>query len=107
MDAIGTPEVLPKVYELLAPILRDSLVVSLNEIKQALKLLLFNNKMLCEGAAACSLAAAIQLAEVGKHKKIACIISGGNVSADVLKAVAEAQSIDDGSKAVLKHQFYQ
>jgi threonine dehydratase len=45
--------------------------------------------MLCEGAAACSLAAAIQLARKGSHKKIACIISGGNVSADVLAAVIQ------------------
>lgn len=79
VDAIGTPEVLPGVYKLLAPILEDSIVVSLAEIKNSLKLLLMANKLLCEGAAACSAAAAIQLAEMGKHKKIVCILTGGNL----------------------------
>lgn len=89
VDAIGTSEVLPWVYKQLAPILKDSIVVSLNEIRLAMKSLLFNNKMICEGAAGCSLAAAIRLAETGKHEKIACIISGGNVSPDVLASITK------------------
>ena len=44
------------------------------------------NKMLCEGAAACALAAAIQLAEVGRHKKIACISSSCTICiSDIIK----------------------
>jgi threonine dehydratase len=35
----------------------------------------------CEGAAGCSAAAAMQLASTGKYKKIVCILSGGNIDA--------------------------
>lgn len=87
IDAIGTPEVLPGVYQTLAPIIKDSLVVSINEIKSALSRLLMNNKLLCEGAGACSAAAAIKLAELGNYKKIVAILSGGNLSPIVLKEV--------------------
>ena len=85
VDAIGTPEVLPQVFNQLAPIVKDSLVISLNDIKQALRNLYFNNKLVCEGAAACSLAAAIQLAKLGKYQKIVCILSGGNIDIETLK----------------------
>lgn len=84
VDAIGTPEVLPPVFQQLLPILNDSLVISLNDIKQALKMLYFKHKLICEGAAACSLAAAIQLAKQSRYQKIACILSGGNIDNDVL-----------------------
>jgi len=85
VDAIGTPEVLPQVFHQLAAIVKDSLVISLNDIKQALKHLYFNNKLVCEGAAACSLAAAMQLAKLGKYQKIVCILSGGNIDTNVFK----------------------
>lgn len=84
VDAIGTPEVLPQVFHQLAPIVNDSLVIPLHDIRQALRDLYFNNKLVCEGAAACSLAAAIQLAKLGKYQKIVCILSGGNIDIDVL-----------------------
>lgn len=86
VDAIGTPEVLPQVFQQIAPLIKDSLVISLNDIKQALRSLYFN-KLICEGAAACSLAAAIQLARLGEYKKIVCILSGGNIDNDVLQLI--------------------
>lgn len=80
VDAIGTPEVLPRVYELLAPVVSDSLVVSLDAAMQAIQILLRRHKLLCEGAAGCSLAAAMQLARENKHRNIVCILSGGNIA---------------------------
>lgn len=88
VDAIGTPEVLPEVYEYIRPLLKDSLVMSLSEIKNAMKILLLHNKLLCEGAAACSAAGALRLASTGQYKNIVCILSGGNVSADILKMLS-------------------
>lgn len=86
VDAIGVPEVLPQVYALLAPVLQDSLVVSLADIRQAWRLAFYQHKLLCEGAAACSLAAAIQLAARNEYKHIVCILSGGNLSANVIQS---------------------
>lgn len=84
VDAIGTPEVLPEVYKILKPLLKDSLVISIADIKKALKLLLLQTKLVCEGAAACSLAAGLYLAERNVYRKIVCILSGGNISNEVL-----------------------
>jgi threonine dehydratase len=87
VDAIGTPEVLPRVYELLTPLLIDSLVMPLTEIKLALNSLLINHKLLCEGAAATSFAAAMRLMKTRQYKKIVCILSGGNLSVDILSTI--------------------
>jgi threonine dehydratase len=84
VDAIGTPEVLPQIFHQLAPLVKDSLVISIEEIKQALKSLYFNHKLVCEGAAGCSLAASIHLARLRRYRKIVCILSGGNIDTNVL-----------------------
>lgn len=89
VDAIGTPEVLPHVFNLLEPIIEDSIVVPMKEIEQGLKELLMRQKLLCEGAAACAYAAALRLSATTNHKKIVCILSGGNISPDVLRDVAD------------------
>lgn len=85
VDAIGTPEVLPAVFELLSPIIRGALAVELNDIKQAMYDLLINNKLLCEGGAACSVAATRLVAEWSHHRKIVCLLTGGNLSKDILQ----------------------
>ncbi len=85
VDAIGTPEVLPVVFELLSPILRDALAIPLDEIKQAMCDLLINNKLLCEGGAACSVAAALQIAKQAHHRNIVCLLTGGNLSMEILQ----------------------
>ncbi len=93
VDAIGTPEVLPEVFHQLAPLIHDSLVISLNDIRQALRHL-YSVKLVCEGAAACSLAAAIQLAQLGKYQKIVCILSGGNIDSEVMSDLLDETKDD-------------
>lgn len=85
IDAIGTPETLPEVYKLLAPMITDSEVVTIENAKRALNQLFNNHKLICEGAAACALAAAIQIAKHSKHKKIVSILTGGNLSKEHFK----------------------
>lgn len=87
VDAIGTPETLPEVYKLLAPLIIDSEVVKLENVKKALHQLFANHKLICEGAAACGLAAAIQIAEHSEHKNIVCILTGGNLSNDYVRLI--------------------
>ncbi|MBN9231540.1 MAG: hypothetical protein BGO90_01180 [Legionella sp. 40-6] len=84
VDAIGTPEVLPGVYDVIKEIIRDSLVIDLKKIHYMMNKLLTGNKLLCEGAAACSAAAAVQLAQQTDYKKIVCILSGGNVPLELV-----------------------
>lgn len=87
VDAIGTPEVLTGVFDLLAPIVKDSIVVSLDDIRVALRQLLLQQKLVCEGAAACAYAAAFKLASSGKYKKIVTILSGGNIVETMLAEI--------------------
>lgn len=84
VDAIGTPEILPQIFNLLAPAVVDSEVVSLVDIQNALRMLLINNKVLCEGAAACSLAAAINIAKRTSYQNIVSILTGGNLASDYI-----------------------
>ncbi|WP_028389541.1 pyridoxal-phosphate dependent enzyme [Legionella fairfieldensis] len=85
VDAIGTPEVLPAVFQQLSPFLTDSIVVNLESVKQAVRTLLFNNKLLCEGASACSLAAGLNILKEKKHRKIVCLLTGGNLAGELLQ----------------------
>lgn len=84
VDAIGTPKILQEVYDLLASVVQDSEVVSIVEIQSALQMLLINNKLLCEGAAACSLAAAINISKKTPYKNIVSILTGGNLATDYI-----------------------
>jgi threonine dehydratase len=85
VDAIGSPEVLPHVFQQLSPLLTDSIVVNLEDAKQAVKSLFFNNKLLCEGAAACSVAAGLTISREKKHRKIVCLLTGGNLAEDIIQ----------------------
>lgn len=87
VDAIGTPEVLPDVFDALAPVLAGSEAVPLNAARQALASLFRRHKLVVEGAAACALAAAEQLARRTAHQRIVCILSGGNIDEDTLQKI--------------------
>jgi threonine dehydratase len=61
-------------------LLDGSLVVTLAEAAQALKLLAERNRIIAEGAAACAVAAALS-GRAGSGKIVA-IVSGGNIDMD-------------------------
>lgn len=85
IDAIGTPEVLSLVYDNLKDVVKESIIITPDEAMDSLRILLIKNKLLCEGAAAVSMAAALKISLRNKHRKIACVLSGGNISLDVFK----------------------
>ncbi|MBI1860555.1 MAG: pyridoxal-phosphate dependent enzyme [Deltaproteobacteria bacterium] len=85
IDAIGTPEVIRPVFDEVRGIVKDSIVVTLEETRTALKTLLLSHKLLCEGSAAAALAAGLRLRKKGHDHLIACILTGGNIAPDVLK----------------------
>lgn len=80
IDAIGTPEVLPRVFQEIKNLVSGSVVVSLDQVRMAMKELFITHKLVCEGAAAASLAAAKILNAENPQLKIACILTGGNAS---------------------------
>lgn len=81
-------------FELPVRILRERLddlvLVTDDEIRRAMVTLIETTRMLAEGAGAASTAAAFQLRERLRGKKVGLVLSGGNVTPDQLRAVLAA-----------------
>ena len=83
VDGAGGRSVLPSMWPLLAELVRESIVVSLDDVAAAMKLVAERCHLIAEGAAACAVAAALtgRPAAGIDHRpaKIACVVSGGNI----------------------------
>jgi threonine dehydratase len=77
VDGIGGKTVFPDMFELGRKLLDGSLVVTLAEAAQAMKVVAERNRIIVEGAAACAVAAALS-GRAGAGKIVA-IVSGGNI----------------------------
>ena len=87
VDGIGSGSVLPDMWALVSQLLDGSLVMSLDEVSAAIRLLLERNRVLAEGAGATSVAAALSGKAGGG--RVVCIVSGGNIdTAKVLKILS-------------------
>jgi threonine dehydratase len=80
VDGIGSKIVFPNMFEHARRPLDGSLVVTLEDAAQALRLLAERNRIIAEGAAACAVAAALS-GRAGSGKILA-IVSGGNIDMD-------------------------
>jgi len=80
VDGIGSKTVFPNMFDHARKLLDGSLVVTLNEAAQAMKLVAERNRIIVEGAAACAVAAA-RSGKAGSGKIVA-IVSGGNIDLD-------------------------
>lgn len=80
VDGIGSKMVFPRMFELARKLLDGSLVVSLTEAAEAMKVVAERNRIIIEGAAACAVAAALS-GRAGSGKIVA-IVSGGNIDLD-------------------------
>jgi threonine dehydratase len=82
VDGMGSSNVLPEMWPLVSKLVDNSIVLSLKQIAEAIKLLMERNRIIAEGAGGSSLAASL----TGKagSGKIVCIISGGNIDAEKL-----------------------
>src|SRR6266581_4515249 len=76
VDGIGSKMVFRNMFERAQKLLDGSLVVTLTEAAQAMKLVAERNRIIVEGAAACAVAAA--LAGRAGSGKVVAIVSGGN-----------------------------
>jgi threonine dehydratase len=89
VDGMGAPWIFPEMWDLAKQLIDKSLVVSLEEISNAIRLLAERNCVIAEGAGAASLAVALS-GKAGKGK-IACIISGGNIDPIKLVKIFQGQ----------------
>jgi threonine dehydratase len=80
VDGAGGKSVLPSMWPLLSHSVRESIVVSLDAVAGAMKLVADRRHVIAEGAAACAIAAALapRIRAAG-HQKVCAVVSGGNI----------------------------
>lgn len=77
VDGCGGKSVFPRMWALAKHILDGSVVVTIEEIRKAVKLVAERNHVIAEGAGACAVAAALS-GKCGGGKVVA-VVSGGNI----------------------------
>jgi threonine dehydratase len=89
VDGIGSTRVLDEMWPLARQLLASSLVVELDEVAAAVRLLVERNRLVAEGAGATSVAAAL----TGRAgvQRVVCVVSGGNIDAAKLAGILEGQ----------------
>ena len=85
VDGIGSTSVLAEMWPLVSSVLDGSIVVELEEVAEALRLLATRNRVVAEGAGAAALAAALT-GRAGTGRVVA-VISGGNIDLSTLAAI--------------------
>jgi threonine dehydratase len=90
VDGIGGRQVLPEMWGVVRDLIAGSLVVSLDEVAAAVRLLVERARVVSEGAGATSLAAALQRKD--KIAKIVCVVSGGNIDTDKLCTILSGKT---------------
>jgi threonine dehydratase len=84
VDGAGGRSVLPTMWPLLSRLLAGSIVVSLAEVKAAMKLVAERCHVIAEGAAGCAVAAAL----AGRVRgKVVAIVSGGNIDLEIFASL--------------------
>ena len=90
VDGAGGKSVLPTMWPLLRSLVNDSIVVSLDEVRAAMKQTAERVHVIAEGAASCAVAAA--LSGRTKGRRIVAVVSGGNVDLARFASLVDACS---------------
>jgi threonine dehydratase len=77
VDGIGSKTVFPQMFALAQRLIDGALVASVGEVAAALRLVAERNRVIAEGAGACSVACALS-GKAGSGK-VVCVVSGGNI----------------------------
>ena len=88
VDGIGSTRVTEVMWPMLSELLAGSIVVTLDEVRAALRLLATRTRVVAEGAGAVAVAAALS-GKAGSGKVVA-IVSGGNIDPSVLAEILRA-----------------
>lgn len=92
-DGLGVPLVTDEMWPLLREVVDDTVTVSEEQVKDAIRRLALDNKLVVEGAGAASLAAALAT-PVEQRGRSVCVLSGGSIDGDKLAAIVGEQLHD-------------
>jgi threonine dehydratase len=91
VDGAGGQSVFPRMWERMQPLVDGSIVVTLDETRQAMRLMAEKARIVAEGAGCLPLAAALT-GKAGADGPIVCVVSGGNIDlstfCDIMAATA-------------------
>ncbi|HEX9562678.1 MAG TPA: pyridoxal-phosphate dependent enzyme [Gemmatimonadaceae bacterium] len=85
VDGIGGRGVLPAMWPLVRQTVDDSVVVGLDEVAEAIRVLVRHARVVAEGAGAASLAAVLGGRAGGG--RVVCVVSGGNLDSSLLARI--------------------
>jgi threonine dehydratase len=97
VDGAGGKSVFPRMWERLRPVLDGSIVVSLDETRQAMRLIAETARVIAEGAGALAPAAAAS-GKAGPGPVVA-IVSGGNVDLGTLCQILGSDAVTEAAMA--------
>lgn len=85
VDGIGAKTVFPQMFNRAQTLIDAPLVAELDQIADAIRLMIEHNRVVAEGAGACPVACALS----GKagNGKIVCVVSGGNIDRAMLAKI--------------------
>jgi threonine dehydratase len=89
VDGMGAPFLIEEMWPLVRQLLDGSLIVSVKEIADAIRLLVERNRVVAEGAGAAPVAAALT-GQAGEGK-VVCIVSGGNIDTSKLVKILQGR----------------
>ena len=95
-EGIAVKSIGKQTFEICRKLVDDVLLVNEQEIEIALGLLLTIEKTVSEGAGACPLAALIRYPDYFKNKKVALILTGGNIDTRLLASILMRGLVRDG-----------
>ena len=96
VDGIGAKGLLPEMWPMAREILAGSFVVSLEETKAAMRMLVSRARVVAEGAGAVPVAAALS-GRAGRGR-IVCVVSGGNIDREKLAEILAEIPLPPGER---------
>jgi threonine dehydratase len=86
VEGASTPVITHNMYPMLRGLIDDLILVSENEVKDAMRRLALSDKLVTEGAGAASLAAALKVPKSERGLSV-CVVSGGSVDPTLLSEI--------------------
>lgn len=93
-EGLATRQMYEYPFNIMQKYVDDMFVVSDDELKRAIYLILEHTKNIAEGAGAASLAGLIKHKDLFKGKKIVCCLTGGNLPTKILKEIIDKYEKD-------------
>jgi len=90
VDGIGGRSVLPEMWPMVRGLVEGSILVTLEEVASAIRLLVERTRVVAEGAGAAPVAAALKGEAEGT--KVVCVVSGGNIDPKKLARILSGET---------------